>query len=67
MKRSDFIRNALHSTSNTVCVNTEQVKVMLDIFEKMGMKPPFNDWDFNMDGDHADPEDIKYYSWEDEE
>jgi hypothetical protein len=37
MKRSDFIREVLHSTDNTVCVNAEQVEVMLEIFEKLGM------------------------------
>lgn len=67
MKRSDFIREALHSYENTVCLNAEQVEVMLNIFEKMGMVPPLNDWAFNMDGDHADPDSIRYYTWEEEE
>ena len=67
MRRSEFIRNALHSYNNTVCVNVEQVEVMLDVFESMGMVPPLNDWDFNMDGDHADPDNIRYYTWEEEE
>lgn len=66
MKRSEFIRNALHSSNNTVCVTAEQVEVMLDIFEELGMLPPLNDWAFHMDGDHADPENIRYYTWEEE-
>jgi hypothetical protein len=66
MKRSEFIRNALHSSNNTVCVNAEQVEVMLDIFEEQGMVPPLNDWALHMDGDHADPDNILYYTWEDE-
>ena len=37
MKRSEMIEQALHDTSNTVCVNQEQVEVMLSIFEKLGM------------------------------
>jgi ssDNA-specific exonuclease RecJ len=37
MKRSTVIKKALKSTSNTVCVNEEQVEVMLKIFEKLGM------------------------------
>jgi thiamine phosphate synthase YjbQ (UPF0047 family) len=40
MKRSKFIKKALNHTSNTVCVNEEQVGVMLDIFEKLGVLPP---------------------------
>lgn len=40
MKRSKFIKKALNSTSNTVCVTEEQVEVMLNIFEKLGMLPP---------------------------
>jgi thiamine phosphate synthase YjbQ (UPF0047 family) len=40
MKRSKFIKKALNHTSNTVCVNEEQVEVMLDIFEKLGVLPP---------------------------
>jgi hypothetical protein len=40
MKKSEFIQKALNHTSNTVCVNAEQVKVMLDVFEKLGVLPP---------------------------
>jgi hypothetical protein len=37
MKRSEMIKKALNSQSNTVCVNEEQVEVMLKIFERYGM------------------------------
>jgi hypothetical protein len=37
MKRSDFIKQVLSDTENTVCVNFEQVEVMLEIFEKLDM------------------------------
>jgi hypothetical protein len=40
MKRSKFIEKALNHVNNTVCVNEEQVEVMLSIFEKLGMLPP---------------------------
>ena len=40
MKRSTMIKKALNHTLNTVCVNEEQVEVMLDIFEKLGVLPP---------------------------
>jgi len=43
MKRSTMIKKALNHTLNTVCVNVEQVEVMLKIFEKLGMLPPFVD------------------------
>jgi len=37
MKRSDFIKQVLSDTENTVCINFEQVEVMLEIFEKLDM------------------------------
>jgi hypothetical protein len=40
MKRSEFLKEVLNHTSNTVCINTEQVDVMLEIFEELGMYPP---------------------------
>ena len=40
MKRSTMVKKALNHTLNTVCVNEEQVKVMLEVFEKLGMLPP---------------------------
>ncbi len=40
MKRSTMIKKALNHTSNTVCVNEEQVERMLEVFEKLGMLPP---------------------------
>ncbi len=46
MQRSEFIKQALNSAENTVCVNVEQVEVMLNIFEKLGMLPPQNERDF---------------------
>ena len=35
-----MVKKALNHTLNTVCVNEEQVKVMLEVFEKLGMLPP---------------------------
>jgi hypothetical protein len=35
-----MIKKALNHDLNTVCVNEEQVEVMLKIFEKLGMLPP---------------------------
>jgi hypothetical protein len=40
MKRSTMIKKALNHDLNTVCVNEEQVEVMLKIFEKLGILPP---------------------------
>lgn len=67
MKRSEFIQSVLNSYSNTVFTTRAQVEVALDMFEKLGMVPPLNEWDFNMDGDHADPDNIRYYTWEEED
>ncbi len=38
MKRTQMIKKVLNSWSNTVCVNEEQVEVMLKIFERYGMR-----------------------------
>jgi hypothetical protein len=35
-----MIKKALNHDSNTVCVNSEQVERMLEVFEKLGMLPP---------------------------
>jgi hypothetical protein len=40
MKRSTMIKKALNHTSNTGCLNEEQVERMLEVFEKLGMLPP---------------------------
>lgn len=40
MKKSQFIEEVLNSTSNTVFTTKEQIKVALEIFEKLGMLPP---------------------------
>ena len=39
MKRSEFIKLALNDFSNTLFVNEEQVKVAVELFEKLGMGP----------------------------
>ena len=62
MKRSTMIKKALNHTLNTVCVNVEQVEVMLKIFEKLGMLPPFvdqyeSDTSLNLIGNRWEPED----------
>jgi len=40
MKRSTMVKKALNHDLNTVCVNSEQVERMLEVFEKLGMLPP---------------------------
>jgi len=67
MKRSTMIKKALNHTSNTVCVNEEQVERMLEVFEKLGMLPPLNDWSLHTDGDKADADNVLYYTWEEED
>lgn len=62
MKRSTMIKKALNHTLNTVCVNVEQVEVMLKIFEKLGMLPPFvdqyeSDTSLNLIGNRWETED----------
>lgn len=39
MKRSEFIKLALNDLSNTLFVNEEQVRVAVELFEKLGMGP----------------------------
>jgi hypothetical protein len=43
VKRSTLIKKALKHKLNTICVNKEQVERMLEVFEKLGMLPPFVD------------------------
>lgn len=43
MRRSTMIKKALKHKLNTICVNKEQVERMLEVFEKLGMLPPFVD------------------------
>jgi len=37
MKKSQFIKEVLSDTSNTVFVNEEQVENTIELFEKLGM------------------------------
>ena len=39
MKKSEFIKEALNHMSNTLFVNEEQVRVAVELFEKLGMGP----------------------------
>jgi hypothetical protein len=39
MKKSEFIKKALNHMSNTLFVNEEQVKIAIELFEKLGMGP----------------------------
>jgi len=62
MKRSTMIKKALNHTLNTVCVNEEQVERMLELFEKLGMLPPFvdqyeSDTSLNLIGNRWETED----------
>lgn len=44
----------------------EQMDHLLTFIQSMGMSPPLNNWDYNMDGDKADINNIKYRTWEQE-
>jgi hypothetical protein len=57
-----MIKKALNHTLNTVCVNEEQVERMLELFEKLGMLPPFvdqyeSDTSLNLIGNRWETED----------
>lgn len=39
MKKSEFIKLALNDWGNTLFVNEEQVRVAIELFEKLGMGP----------------------------
>ena len=39
MKKSEFIKLALNDWGNTLFVNEEEVKVAIELFEKLGMGP----------------------------
>lgn len=40
MKKDEFIEKVLSDDKNTVFVNEDQVKNALELFERLGMKPP---------------------------
>lgn len=40
---------------------------LLDMIEEFGMLPPLNDWSLHTDGDKADANNVRYYTWEPEE
>jgi hypothetical protein len=57
-----MIKRALNHDLNTVCVNEAQVERMLEVFEKLGMLPPFvdqyeSDTSLNLIGNRWEPED----------
>jgi hypothetical protein len=57
-----MIKKALNHDLNTVCVNAEQVERMLEVFEKLGMLPPFvdqydSDTSLDLIGSRWEPED----------
>lgn len=47
-----------------VCVSRKGANAILDGLVELGMLPPLNSWDFHMDGDHANKNDIRYRTWE---
>jgi hypothetical protein len=42
-------------------------KDILDLLESKGMLPPLNDWSLHTDGDKADTDNVRYYTWEPED
>lgn len=77
MKRSDALK-IIDDTYGKFCADWLQVNLdnldgfvplnerILNALESAGMLPPLNDWSYHMDGDHADYQDIRYYTWEQE-
>lgn len=43
MKKNDFIKSVLASTSNTIFTEEGQVDAAIDLFTKLGMLPPLSD------------------------
>lgn len=73
MKRSEAIRhiiNVLRLTGNHYCDNGRDktdANRILERLEDIGMLPPLNDWSLHTDGDKADTNNIRYYTWEPED
>ena len=73
MKRSEAIKNivnVLRLTGNHYCDNgrdEQDAKRILKRIELIGMLPPLNDWSFHMDGDKADVDNVRHYTWEEED
>jgi hypothetical protein len=45
----------------------ELEEAILHHLEAIGMLPPLNDWSLHTDGDKADTDNIRYYTWEPED
>ena len=69
MKRSKVLKqiNDYLDQDLNIDMEPEWIEEILNIVEKAGMLPPLNSWSLHTDGDHADPDNILYYTWEEED
>ena len=45
----------------------ELEEAILHHLEILGMLPPLNDWSLHTDGDKANSDNVRYYTWESED
>lgn len=73
MKRSEMVALLAEDLSENHGLNflTDYPEVVakdiLDFLESKGMRPPLNDWSLHTDGDKADANNVRYYTWEPED
>lgn len=73
MKRSEaivHIINVLRLSGNHYCDDgrdEQDADRILKRLEAIGLLPPLNDWLLHIDGDKADADNVRYYTWEPEE
>ena len=72
MKRSEMlskIASVIINYNEAHCVVNrdkamEMAETILQMQEEVGILPPLNDWSLYTDGDNANPDSIRYYTWE---
>ncbi len=77
MKRSEMLRQIedvlkeliymSNSSESTSKLSRMYAEILLSRVEGLGMLPPFNMWNFRMDGDNANPKSITYRKWKKED
>ena len=55
------------NNEDPILTKQEAAEAFLRFVESKGMLPPLNDWSLHTDGDKADVDNVRYYTWESEE
>jgi hypothetical protein len=75
MKRSEMVsiialniaKQAMTKGPGGLDISWISASNILKSLEMQGMKPPFNEESWYLDGDNADEHNVRYYTWEPED